>query len=165
MKSVKLQKVEKFMEAMREKSHSDKRYMQKAPQEPTEPCKEIRELRAKLIYEECIETIKALGVKIYTGEKTDFDISSIMPSDLEFVAENKFDMIEVMDGLADIEVVTLGTYVACGLDDVEIFDEVHLKNMEKFPEGYDGLRDDGKWIKPESWTPPNLKPILEMQKI
>lgn len=43
----------------------------------------------------------------------------------------------------------------------EIFAEVHRSNMAKaLPDGTVRYRDDGKVLKPDSWTPPDIKSIL-----
>lgn len=73
------------------------------------------------------------------------------------------DMDDVADALCDILYITFGTAHEYGLADrlSIMFDEVHKSNMSKL--GEDGkpiYRKDGKVMKPEGWTPPNLKPIL-----
>lgn len=73
-------------------------------------------------------------------------------------AEHIFD---VADALADLMYVVLGTAVAYGIDLEPIFQEVHRSNMSKFIDGH--KREDGKWIKGPSYSPANLKPIIEAQ--
>lgn len=72
------------------------------------------------------------------------------------------DIVEVADALADILVVTLGCAVACGIDIAPVFDEVMRSNMTKFIDGH--KREDGKWIKGPSYSPANIKPILDAQQ-
>ena len=58
----------------------------------------------------------------------------------------------LVDGLADTERV-----VPC--DEQK---EVDQANLRKFgPGSYE--RDDGKWIKPPDWTPPDILGVLERQ--
>jgi len=163
MKSEKLQKVEEFMRTMSSKisGSESESYSRKILNKPGEPIKSIKELRAKLIFEECMETIQALGVSVYVDKES--RLNDVAMAGFDFVADRDFNIVEVADGLADIEVIALGTYLSCGIDDVEIFNEVHRTNMLKFPEGYNGLRSDGKWVKPLDWKEPDIKSVLENQ--
>jgi len=69
-------------------------------------------------------------------------------------AFNDNDLIEVADALADLLYVV---YVSCGINMKPIFDEVHRSNMTKVG-GH--KREDGKWIKPKTYSPPDLSPII-----
>lgn len=68
------------------------------------------------------------------------------------------DPVEVLDALCDLAYVLMGTVIAHGMAGVfdRAFAEVHRSNMTKFPGGVVTRRADGKVIKPDSWTPPNL---------
>lgn len=68
------------------------------------------------------------------------------------------DPVKIADALADLLYVTLGTAVTCGIPLEACFKEVHRSNMSKFIDGY--RRDDGKWIKGDSYSPANLEPLL-----
>jgi len=97
------------------------------------------------------------------------------------------DIVEVADGIADSIVVLVGTALELGIDLTAVWNEVHRSNMAKFPqcdhcrgggkvalseERYascmkcDGRgtliirREDGKILKPEGWTPPNIPQVL-----
>lgn len=70
------------------------------------------------------------------------------------------DLVGVADGLADLLYVTYGTAVSCGIHMPPIFQEVHRSNMTKVG-GHKA--PNGKWIKPETYEPANLVPILEEQ--
>jgi predicted HAD superfamily Cof-like phosphohydrolase len=76
-------------------------------------------------------------------------------------ADNKEEIVEVADALADLMYVVLGTAVAYGIDLEPLFQEVHRSNMSKFIDGH--RREDGKWIKGPSYSPANLQPIIEAQ--
>jgi len=107
------------------------------------PSPEERILRAKLIYEESMETISALGVDYCLGKFVD-------------AGEDHYNPQEVLDGACDIAVVTNGTLIACGLYTVfpNALSRVDQNNLSKFgPGSY--LRDDGKVMKP-----PNYKPVI-----
>ena len=91
-----------------------------APDKPTIPSLKIRMLRAKLILEEALEEIDALGLCV--EGQCDIVESNIEP-----------DLVLIADGLADSHYVGyLGTAIACGINNMdEIFDEVHRSNMTK----------------------------------
>lgn len=75
----------------------------------------------------------------------------------------KEDIVEIADSLCDIMYFLIGTIHAHGLQDVfeECFDEVHRSNMSKCqPDGTIVYREDGKVLKPSSYSPPNLKKIV-----
>jgi predicted HAD superfamily Cof-like phosphohydrolase len=118
------------------------------------------ELRKKLIREEVGETLRAI---------------------------DEGDLVEVADGIADSIVVLVGTALEFGIDLTAVWNEVHRSNMSKFPEcakchgtGLVGVdeehdrhchtcdgrgtlilrREDGKILKPESWSPPNIAPLV-----
>ena len=67
------------------------------------------------------------------------------------------DMIETVDAIADLLYVVIGTAVELGVDIEPFFDEVHASNLSK---GGGHKRNDGKWVKPETYTPPNLKRVF-----
>lgn len=138
--------------------------MQKAgqatPPAPTIPDEETRLLRAKLILEEALETVKALGVgvRVTTDDGQEVDFNHV--DHLDFFPEGTTDLEGVVDGCADISVVTIGTLIAFGVDDEPILEEVDEANLRKFGEG-GYAREDGKWIKPPDWTPPDIQGILD----
>lgn len=72
------------------------------------------------------------------------------------------DLIGIADGLADLLYVVYGTAVSYGIDIRPIFDEVHRSNMAKVG---GTKREDGKVLKPDGWTAPNLAPILERMRL
>ena len=135
-------------------------FMEKAGQEtPTEivvPDEHTRLLRARLILEEAIETVNALGITVKVPEG-ELEIDSCM-----FKPEKAIDLEGVADGCADISVVTVGTLIAFGIDDEQLLREVDEANLRKFgPGSY--VREDGKWMKPSDWTPPNIAGVLATQ--
>ena len=109
------------------------------------PALRDNELRAKLIYEEAMETIKALGC-----EASDED--GVMCG---WYTPNE---VEVIDGLCDLLYVVFGTAVAMGVDLDPFFAEVHKTNMAKLA---GPVREDGKRLKPEGWQPPDIEGLLE----
>lgn len=135
-----------------------KEFMQKVGQDTPEgaiiPDAKIRILRAKLILEEALETVEALGVTVqHQGHQ-------ITEEGLEYDAPNPVDLKEVVDGCADISVVTIGTLIAFGVDDEPVLEEVDASNLRKFgPGSY--RREDGKWMKPPGWTPPDIMAAVD----
>ena len=133
---------------------------QDTPTTPQVPDQPTRKLRASLILEEALETIKALGfsVKLSDGQRVD-------DGDYHFIEVQKPDLTEIADGVADISVVAIGTSLACGIDINPVIEEVDQNNLEKFtiPGGY--RRPDGKWVKSPSHEPPKIKEIIDGQKI
>lgn len=89
-----------------------------------------RNLRISLIAEEMSELEKAIGYA---------------------------DLLLMADGLCDLLYVVIGTAVAYGMDLEPLFDEVHRSNMAK---ASGPMAPNGKQLKPEGWTPPDLAPIL-----
>jgi len=63
--------------------------------------------------------------------------------------------------LADLLYVTYGTAVSYGVDMEPVFQEVHRSNLSKVG-GY--KRADGKWVKPPTYSPADINPILEAQR-
>ncbi len=77
---------------------------------------------------------------------------------------NKEPIHDLAKELADLVYVTLGTVEAFGLRNKfeEIFTEVHRSNMSKLDKnGKPILREDGKVLKSELFTPADIKTILE----
>lgn len=127
---------------------------QAVPLIPIIPDLETRKLRANIILEEALETIKGLG----------FEVNQTMP-DGELEVEEAFtpDIIEVVDGCADISVVTIGTLSAFGVKDAPILEAVDLNNLGKFGPGSYRRESDGKWMKPPGFKPADIMGLLKEQ--
>lgn len=59
-----------------------------------------------------------------------------------------------------IEVVDLAEHLGLPLNEALV--EIHRSNMAKLVDGKVVRRDDGKILKPQGWTPPDLATVLEM---
>lgn len=71
------------------------------------------------------------------------------------------DIVEIADALTDLLYVTYGAGLVCGIDLDACFSEVHRSNQAKAgPNGEVRRREDGKILKPEGWTAPNLAAVL-----
>lgn len=69
-------------------------------------------------------------------------------------------LVEIADALVDLIYVVKAVGVVYGIDLEPIFNEVHRSNMTKVG-GHKS--PTGKWIKPDSYEPAQLKPILQAQ--
>lgn len=139
---------------------------QERPTIPIIPSEDIRRLRAKLILEEALETIAALGFAVkYTGVDWTSGAEQdclVGIDDVELQRGPEPNLIEIADGCADISVVTIGTLSACGINDRPLLEEVDRSNLAKFgPGSY--RREDGKWMKSSDWVPPDIKSVLAEQ--
>ncbi len=78
-------------------------------------------------------------------------------------AEINDDLVEVLDGLADIIVIALGSMYAYVGRTVatEILDEVARSNLSKVVDGRVLKNDAGKIVKPRGWTAPDIAGILK----
>lgn len=101
--------------------------------QPTLPDESTQKLRIRLIHEEFNELQEALTTK-----------------DLPAVAKE----------LADLLYVVYGTAVSFGIDMEPVYREVHRSNMSKIG-GH--KRDDGKWVKPPTYSPAKVHTILNVQ--
>ena len=146
MKTEHQQRIEKMMDKMG----------QDVPAHPTIPDEGTRLLRAKLIMEEALETVRALGFSPHVT-------TGIIDEDaLFFRSDGDADLVAIADGCADISVVTIGTLSACGISDNPILTEVDKNNLTKFgPGSY--RREDGKWMKPPDFVGPDLVKVLKEQ--
>lgn len=135
---------------------------QEVPDRPTMPSLQVRELRARLILEETLETIKALGFRVYRDPKLASPDAPMQIDTLKFEDCCRPNLVLIADGCADISVVTTGTLSACGIKDDSLLKIVDENNLAKFgPGGY--RREDGKWIKPPDHRPPDIQGEINRQ--
>lgn len=118
---------------------------QEVPSRPGIPNEETRLLRARLILEEALETVEALGVTpLFSCAEGEKEITS---QSVRLHADREPSLLDIIDGCCDTIVVTTGTLIACGVPDVPFQEAVDQNNLAKFgPGSY--RRDDGKWVKP-----------------
>lgn len=93
-------------------------------------------LRSALLAEECQETVEAL---------------------------ERGDMEMIADGLADVIYVAVGAALEFGIPLDRVWAEVHRSNMAKVDPATGKVikRADGKVLKPEGWTPPDVAGVLK----
>lgn len=72
------------------------------------------------------------------------------------------DMEEIADGLADLIYVAVGAALEFGIPLDRVWAEVQRSNMAKVDAetGRVRKRADGKVLKPDGWTPPDIKSAL-----
>jgi predicted HAD superfamily Cof-like phosphohydrolase len=73
------------------------------------------------------------------------------------------DRVEILDALIDMLVVTIGAIHSAGFDAEGAWKEVMQTNFNKIDKdtGKVVKREDGKVLKPDGWTPPNLLPYVK----
>ena len=73
------------------------------------------------------------------------------------------DLVEIADALTDLLYVVYGAGHAFGIDLDECFQEVHRSNMSKLGPDFRPIkREDGKVMKPDTYSPPDLALILNI---
>ena len=102
---------------------------------PTLPDEKTEALRVRLIQEEFEELQEALKSKNLTN---------------------------IAKEIADLLYVVYGTAVSYGIDMEPVFQEVQRSNMSKVG-GY--KREDGKWVKPPTYSPADINPIIRAQSL
>lgn len=115
---------------------------------PSVPAPERVQLRADLIAEEYVETLQALG----------FDATPRAPR----ISGANVDLVKLADGLTDLIYVAIGCALEFGIPLEAVWNEVHRTNMAKvdLASGTVRRRLDGKVLKPDGWTPPDIRAIL-----
>jgi predicted HAD superfamily Cof-like phosphohydrolase len=73
------------------------------------------------------------------------------------------DRVETLDALTDILVVTIGAIHSMGADAEGAWKEVMSTNFAKIDKdtGKVRKREDGKVLKPQGWTPPELSQFIK----
>lgn len=125
---------------------------------------EIRnaKLHAALLAEELAELIEAVLPGDVAAKARQFAnyCADVASGDIDAAVDGELNLVEAADGLADIQVLTLGAACDWGIDLGPVFDEVNQTNMAK---AGGPRRADGKLCKPPGWKPPNIRAVLERQ--
>lgn len=137
---------------------------------PQQPEEDIVTLRIRLMVEELLGKIEPPVEHIRSEDDHRYMRLLIENKSDELIAcMIKGDLVGVADGLADVLYVVIGTAVAYGIDIQEVFDEVHRSNLSKTvwdeaQQRYTIEKDEfGKGIKPETYSPAELEPIINRQ--
>lgn len=83
--------------------------------------------------------------------------------DETLIAEGENDPVEVADGLADVIVIAIGSLLAYFGEEcaAHILAEVARSNLSKVVDGKVLKRWDGKILKPDTYSPPDIRSILK----
>lgn len=121
--------------------------------------------RARLVFEETMELLEALGVGIHVKNaygslhtyltKDDFKLTIDKPPDIT-------DIPHIAKELADVSVVTIGTFSEFGICDTPILEEVDIANLRKFSDGC-YIDENKKLRKPPDFKDADLSATLKDQ--
>lgn len=77
------------------------------------------------------------------------------------------DLPAIAKEIVDLMYVLAGTALEFGIPLDKVWDEVHRSNMAKVDSvtGRVRYREDGKVLKPEGWTPPDIAKVLEAEVV
>ena len=138
------------------------------PQLPTD---EVRTLRIRLMVEELLGAVDPVDIIENAEQGSSYYVELLIrnKSDELIASMLKGDLVGVADGLADVLYVVIGTAVAYGIDIQEVFDEVHRSNLSKTVWDEERQRwyiekdEFGKGIKPDTYSPADIAPIINNQ--
>lgn len=96
------------------------------------------------------------------GPQAELYVDLIMEEFRELItAYGNRDVVEIADACADLKWVIEGLEHTLNIPQQEVWNEVARSNLAKISEGGKVLkREDGKVLKPEGWTPPDIKTII-----
>ena len=84
------------------------------------------------------------------------------------VANENNDLVELVDGFADVRYVLDGLIAQCGISQ-ELFnkslEEVYRSNMTKLTEGKVIMNEEGKVLKPDTYERPELDKLLRENNV
>lgn len=176
-----------------------RQFNQEVKDSPELPDAPIRLLRARLVFEEALEFVKACGctvTMVSNGSSESEQTPIIDDIAIELDPAGHPDLTEYVDGCVDQLVVTYGALNAAGVKAQSAWDEVQRSNMSKAwphcsicdavlergsasdlvhpgdPNAHNGVwktilkvhkRDDGKFIKAPTYSPANLKRVIDEQ--
>jgi predicted HAD superfamily Cof-like phosphohydrolase len=149
-------------------SHEDrvrqmmKGFGQECPPSPTVSDYKTRELRVRLLLEEVLEYADAAAVQVFisTGHDTgrvDFDDLFFHPA-MRLAESAKPDLVAMLDAVADISVVAVGTSVAHGFPLAEAQSVVDENNLLKIKNG--SVDEHGKFKKHPDHLKPDFAAVL-----
>ena len=171
-------------------------FQQEVKESPELPDAGTRLLRARLVFEEALEFVRACGCTVTMSGSSDEGPAVIDDIRVILDPNGTPDFTEYVDGCIDQLVVTYGALNAAGVKTQSAWDEVQRSNMSKawphcsvcdsvlvrglgeeliHAEGVDEhggnwrtvlkvhKREDGKFIKAPTYSPANLKRVIEEQ--
>lgn len=133
---------------------------------PTVPDRDRLKLRLNLIAEEFEELLQACGAAAfaYADDDDEYFADAVRRGIRDGVFREDVNLVAVADALADLDYVIEGMRLELGINGKPVADEVHRSNMSKLgPDGKPVVREDGKVIKPETYSPPDIEGELKKQ--
>lgn len=125
---------------------------------PTMPPDDRRILRAKLIMEEAIETVNAMGFGVYA----EGSVAELTPKSFELVDDYKPDLVKTAKELSDLRYVVDGSNLEWGIPQEAVLMETHRSNMSKLDaNGKPIYRKDGKVTKSAMYFDPSTAEVLK----
>jgi predicted HAD superfamily Cof-like phosphohydrolase len=123
---------------------------------PSVPANDRVRFRLRLIAEEFFEAHDSLG----WGRYEELSHARQFVGWLLIHAPVKVDLPAFADALGDLDYVIEGARIEFGINGAPIADAIHAANMAK---ASGPVRPDGKQLKPEGWTAPDIAGELEKQ--
>lgn len=121
---------------------------------PMVPADRVIRKRLAFIVEEAFEAIEACVA--YSNHEDQLRMLKQNTIDLIRKMSIDVDLPAFVDALGDIDYMVEGTRLECGVNGMEVANEIQRSNMSKSTE-----KDTyGKTIKPEGWTPPDIEGVL-----
>jgi predicted HAD superfamily Cof-like phosphohydrolase len=110
--------------------------------------------------------MRACNQTVGAWNETQFNLyTSLIQEEVDelWTANAAADPKECLDALIDILVVTVGAIHSLGADGEGAWNEVMRTNFAKIDPatGRVNKREDGKVLKPEGWTPPELDQFIQ----
>ena len=110
--------------------------------------------------------MRACNQTVGAWNETQFNLyTSLIQEEVDelWAANAAADPKECLDALIDILVVTVGAIHSLGADGAGAWNEVMRTNFAKIDPatGRVNKREDGKVLKPEGWTPPELDQFIQ----
>jgi predicted HAD superfamily Cof-like phosphohydrolase len=131
------------------------------PSKPQVPDAKMILAQARLVFEETMELLEAVGVKVFVANAGEVDRHDI---ELEFDPKRKINIVEVAKEAADVSVVTIGMLSEFGIADTPVLEEVDANNLGKFDPASGGYLDENrKWRKPANYPKPDILGVLVAQ--
>lgn len=122
-----------------------------------------RELLAKLILEEALETVQALGFHVDVNAP-EYGESNKHVVTITNGNQKELDIYDIIDGCCDTIYVSVGCLVAMGVPDLPHLREVCRANDGKFPNGEAIINEYGKYQKPVGWKGPDHEGVRNDNK-
>lgn len=126
------------------------------PDAPEMIADDWRASQARLILEEALEVIEALGFRLrydLDGVSSGFELTPIPP-------DERVTLPDLVKEACDLSVVNTAVLVGCGVPDLRVLDLVDENNLQKFGPGGYRHPDTNKWIKPPGHPKPDIASAL-----